>query len=135
MPISWRISDGLVRITSIGEVYFGEWRAAVDAALSDAHYRPGMGVVHDWRGLHEAPSAQEIHARAEYGARLRAMRWALVVQNEKAYGTGRLAELLVGILAEPPSVELRVFHSRVEAAVWASSRDRRPRESRAAPIP
>ena len=123
MPISWRISDGVVRITSIGEVPFEDWRAAVDAALSDANYRPGMGVVHDWRGLHETPSVQEIRARGEYGARLRATRWALVVQNDEAYGMGRMAEVFAEILTEPPPVELRVFRSRVEAVAWARGED------------
>jgi len=119
MPISWRISEGLVRITSIGEVPFEDWRAAVDAALSDPDYRPGMGVVHDWRGLQETPSAPEIRARGEYGAKLRAMRWALVVQSDAAYGMGRMSEVLAAVLAEPPPIELRVFRSKVEAVAWA----------------
>jgi hypothetical protein len=115
MPISWRVADGLVWLESEGLVPFEEWRAAVDAALKHPDYRPGMGVLHDWRGLHEPPEAADIRSRAEYGAKLGRIRWALVVSSDVGYGMGRMAE----ILTETPLIELRAFKDIAEAEAWA----------------
>jgi hypothetical protein len=114
MPISWRICEGFVRLESEGLVPFEEWRAAVDAALKHPNYRPGMGVLHDWRGLREPPEAADIRARADYGAQLGRIRWAVVVSSEVGYGMGRMAEILTG----DPLIELRVFRDIGEAEAW-----------------
>lgn len=117
MPISWRISDGLVRLESHGDVAFDEWKAAVDAALAHPDHRPGMGVLHDWRGMRTSPSTAEIEARARYGAGLGPIRWALVVPSDVGYGMGRMAE----ILTERPPIELRTFRDLGEAEAWLRS--------------
>src|SRR5712692_10463338 len=45
MPVSWHISEGIVRLESSESVTFAEWKAAVDAALAHGDYGPGMGVL------------------------------------------------------------------------------------------
>jgi len=119
MPISWRIADGLVWLESDGNVPFEEWRAAVEAALAHPDYRPGMGVVHDWRSLKWAPSTNEIGARARYGATLGPIRWALVVPNDVGYGMGRMAE----ILTDEPPIQLRTFRDIKDAEAWVRGGD------------
>jgi hypothetical protein len=114
MPISWRVCEGFVRLESDGEVAFTEWRAAVDAALAHPDYRPGMGILHDWRRLRGAPSPEEIWRRADHGAQLGPIRWALVAPTTVAYGMGRMAEFLTEELA----IELRVFRDIAEAEAW-----------------
>lgn len=115
MPVSWRISDGLLWLESDGVASFEEWREAVEAALRHPDHRPGLGVVHDWRRLRVAPEAEQLHARASYAGRLGARRWAVVVDGRAGYGMGRMAE----ILTEPKPVELRVFQDIGEAEAWA----------------
>lgn len=115
MPVTWRITDGLLWLESDGDASFDEWREAVEAALRHPDHRPGMGVLHDWRGLRAAPSAEELHPRASYAKRLGPRRWAVVVEGQAGYGMGRMAE----ILTEPMPVELRVFQDIREAEAWA----------------
>jgi hypothetical protein len=118
MPISWRIVDGVVFLKSIGSATFEEWRAAVEGFLAHPDHKPGMGVVHDWRGLGEAPLPSDIRTRADYVKRhassLARPRWALVVTEGVNYGMGRMAEGLV----DGSSVELRAFRDLAEAEAW-----------------
>ena len=90
MPVSWRILRSVVFLESTGKPTFAEWRAAVDAFLADADYRPGMSVVHDWREAQDVHSPIEIQKRAAYTAgRLsssHSTRWALVVRGVTSSG-------------------------------------------------
>lgn len=115
MPVSWRISHGLIWLESDEAATFEEWQSAIEAALAHPDHRPGMGVIHDWRRLRAAPSTDEIRARARYGATLGPIRWALVVPGDASYGMGRMAE----ILTEQHAIELRTFRDLAEAEAWA----------------
>lgn len=118
MGVSWRIADDIVLLESSEDATFPEWRAAVDAFVAHPDYRPGMGVVHDWRPLRRVPPTAEIEARAKY-ARENASsfglaRWALVVSGLASYGMGRMAEALT----DDSPVHLRVFRDLDEAKSW-----------------
>src|SRR5258708_10821700 len=95
MPVSWRISDGLVFLESDDPVTFGEWQAAIDAALANKDYRPGMGVLHDQRRLKRAPSIEEGKARVNFVVGRGIRRWAVL--------EGRAASLAPGCMGRAPS--------------------------------
>src|SRR5260370_8386220 len=92
MPVSWRISEGLVRLESSGSVGFAEWKAALDAALASPDYRPGMGVWHDQRQLRDAPSTEEGKSRAAYVVARGIRPWAVLVATDVQYGMARLGD-------------------------------------------
>lgn len=101
---------------------FEEWRRAVENFLAHPDYQPGMGVVHDWRGLGEAPLPSDIRTRADYVERhassLARKRWALVVAEGVNHDMGRMAEGLV----DASSIELRAFRDLAEAEAWVRER-------------
>jgi hypothetical protein len=122
MPVTWKISDDLIWLQSGEEASFQEWRQAIEAAFEDPVYRPGMGVIHDWRRLRTPPSPDEIHMRAAYVAELDTRRWALVVRDDVGYGMGRMAEIVTSIpplKASALPFEVRVFRDLTEAEAWA----------------
>lgn len=118
MPVSWRITNGLVHLESSEGATFEEWRDAVDAAWADPAFRPEMGIVHDWRKLRAGLPTAEVEKRSDYlasnAARFGRTRWALLVDSPVAYGMGRMAETLTGT-----GTGLRVFRDPAEAEVWA----------------
>jgi hypothetical protein len=115
MPVSWRISEAIVRLESSEPVTFAEWKAAVDAALASTGYRPDMGVLHDQRRLRDAPSTEEGKTRAAYVAALGIRRWAVLAGNDVQYGMARLADAL----SSGTSTEIRAFRDPAEAEAWA----------------
>ena len=115
MPVSWHISEGLIRLESSGSVTFAEWKAGVDAALASTDYRPGMGVVHDQRRLRDAPSAEEGRARAAYVVALGIRRWAVLVGSDVQYGMARLGDAH----SSGTSTEIQAFRDPAEAEAWA----------------
>ena len=118
LPISWRIFEGIVYLESDEATTFEEWRDAVGAAISDPAFRPGMGIIHDWRKHATALSSAEVTRRSAYlaqnAARFGRTRWALLVDNSAGYGMGRMKEALTG-----SGTELRVFRDPVDAEAWA----------------
>jgi hypothetical protein len=115
MPVSWRISDGLVFLESDDPVTFAEWQAAIDAALANKDYRPGMGVLHDQRRLKRAPSIEEGKARVHFVAGRGIRRWAVLAAGDATYGMGRMGEAL----SASTTVEIRAFRNPAEAEAWA----------------
>ena len=118
MPVSWQIVDGLVHLESDEAATFEEWRDAVDAALADPAWRPGMGILHDWRKHRTSLPSAEVAKRSAYlahnAARFGQTRWALLVDSSASFGMGRMAETLTGA-----GTRLRVFRDPVEAEAWA----------------
>jgi len=100
-------------------VTFEEWHAAIVGFLGHPDYRPGMGVLHDWRALLEAPQPLDVRRRADYLERhvasFRFTRWALVVSRSATYGMGRIEQTLLN--GSP--VEIRIFRDLAEAEAWA----------------
>lgn len=129
MPVSWRISDGVVFLESDRQATLEEWTSAVDTCLASGDYRPGMGVVQDWRRTKAIPAAKVIRVRIDVlVARARARgfrrwaivvagdaRWEIVVTGDAYRGTDRMAEPLAGRGA----VEFRVFKDLAVAESWA----------------
>jgi hypothetical protein len=115
MPVSWRISNGLVVLESDEPVTFAEWQAAIDGALASKDYRPGMGVLHDQRRLKHAPSVEEGKARVSFVAGRGIRRWAVLAAGDATYGMGRMGEAL----SAATSVEIRAFRDPAEAEAWA----------------
>ena len=127
MPVSWRISDEVVFLESDGQATLDEWTHAVDSSLASGDYRPGMGVVQDWRRTKAIPAAKVIRVRIDvlvararaYGFKRWAIvvagaaRWEIVVTGDAYRGTAR-AEPLAG----RGSVEFRVFKDLAEARAW-----------------
>jgi len=115
MPVSWRISEGIVRIESSESVTFAEWKAAVDAALASSDYRLGLNVLHDQRRLKDAPSAEEGKARAAYVVARGIRRWAVLVGSDVQYGMARLGDAH----SSGTSTEIQAFRDPAEAEAWA----------------
>jgi len=122
MPVSWRISKGIVFLESDEEAIFEEWRLSLEGALTSSDYRPGMGLVHDIRRMGRVPAAAEVLARVYFLARQMRIygikRWAIVATGGAAYGMGRIGEAIVD---DGPNAELqfRVFRDLAEAEAWA----------------
>jgi hypothetical protein len=128
MPVSWRISKGVVFLESEQQATLEEWTSAVDSSLSSHDYRPGMGVVQDWRSAKGLPAAKVIRLRIDVlvpRARARGVkrwaivvagdaRWELVVTGDAYRGADRAPEPLAG----RGSVEFRLFKELAEAEAW-----------------
>ncbi len=114
MPVSWRISDGIVWLESSEPVAFAEWTAAIEAALSDKSYRLGMGILHDQRRLQHGPSMKEAKARVAFVAARGIRRWATVAESLDAYGMGRMGEAL----SDGTSTAIRAFKEPAAAEAW-----------------
>jgi len=114
MPVSWRISQGIIHLESDEPATFAEWKAAVNAVLASADYRRGMGLLHDQRRLRDAPSVEEGKARAAYVAALGIRRWAVLAGSNVQYGMARMGEAL----SDGTATEIRAFWDPVEAEGW-----------------
>jgi len=119
VPVSWRITENCVLLESEPTATFDEWTAAVDAALVDEKFRPGMGVVHDLRRQFRVPTADEARERVDFlmsrSQKAGIRRWAIVVAGTAHYGMGRLAEFV----SDGGPVVFRVFLDVGEAHAWA----------------
>jgi hypothetical protein len=115
MPVSWRITEGFVRLESSGPVGFAEWKAALDAALASPDYRPGMGILHDQRQLPDAPSTEEGKSRAAYVVARGIRRWAVLVATDVQYGMARLGDAH----SAGTATEIQAFRDPAEAEAWA----------------
>jgi hypothetical protein len=133
VPVSWTITDGIVRLESDDAATLDDWRATVDAFRRHADYRTGMGVINDWRKRARAITAQDAQARTsymvQYGAAFGPTRWAVVVSRDVDFGMARVEEApLEGV----PNITLRVFRDPIEAEAWVRKAD--PKESRSRPV-
>ena len=114
MPVSWRISEGIVWLESADPVTFEEWKAAIDGALSSKGYRPGMGILHDQRQLKRGPSIEEGRARVSFVASRRIRKWAVLAESPDGYGMGRVGQAL----SDGTATAIRAFRDQAEAEAW-----------------
>ncbi len=123
MAATVTVLDAFVLLETDDATSLAEWQAAVDSVAVHPEYRPGMGVVHDWRKHSRALEMAEIEARSRYlsASPLGSIRWALLVERAVDYGMGRMAEALL----DGSSVHLRVFQDKAEAEAWARARPSR----------
>jgi hypothetical protein len=115
MPVSWRISEGVVFVESDEQATLAEWKAAIEASLAHSEYRPGMGVLHDQRRLTDAPSIDEGKARVAFVIARGIRRWAVLAGSEASYGMGRMGAGISG----GTSTEIRAFRDPADAEAWA----------------
>lgn len=118
MPVSWRISEGIVFVESDEQAAFDDWQAAVASALGSSAYRPGMGLLHDARRMERVPTLEEARMRVWFvvvQARTHNVpRWAVVVGGSGGHAMARMAETLT----DDRSVAFRVFTDLAEAEAW-----------------
>ena len=120
MSVSWRIENGLVWLESAGPWDAMAWMGAVDASLAHPNFRPGMGLVHDRRGLRlpEGPATREVGMALGFvrsrAARIGKARWAIVVADPANFGVGRMAQMM----AEGTGLTIGVFRDLAEAEAW-----------------
>jgi hypothetical protein len=124
MPVSWRIEPPCVLLESLGAPTLEEWKAAIDAALTNPACAPGATVVHDLRRMTRIPDAEEAKSRVAFLAarsrRAGISRWAIVVEGSAHYGMGRMAQILADF---EPRIRLRVFRELADAKAWARGED------------
>jgi hypothetical protein len=114
MPVSWRISKGIVWLASTEPVTFEEWKAAIDGAQADKDFQPGMGILHDQRQLKHGPSIEEGHARVAFVASRRIRKWAVLAESPDGYGMARVGQAL----SEHTATAIRAFRDPVAAEAW-----------------
>jgi hypothetical protein len=123
-PVAWRVVDRCVLLESGETATLREWTAALDAAIADASFEPGMSVVHDTRSRRSVPETAEVREGVRVvAARATASqipRWALVARSGAHYGMARMAQIL-SELERAPQPEFRVFRDLGEAVAWASA--------------
>lgn len=115
MPVSWRVTNGLVYLESSEAPTLEEWRAAVEGALASSDYQPGMGVLHDTRLIKRFHSVEEAEERVAFVTKLGIRRWAVLAESPVGYGLGRLGE---GLSSGTPT-EIRAFRDPAKAEAWA----------------
>jgi hypothetical protein len=114
MPVSWRISEGIVWLESSEPVTFAEWTAAIDGALAQKDYKPGMGMLHDQRRMKHGPSIEEAHKRVAFVAARGIRKWAVLAESADSYGMGRVGEAL----SNGTATAIRAFRDPDAAAAW-----------------
>jgi hypothetical protein len=124
MPVWWRIAYDCVLLESDATATLKDWIVAVDDAVSNPAFRPGMAVVHDTRKRLRIPESSEIEQRVRFAASIaRAAaipRWALVARPGADHGMARMAQIL-STFEQHPRPELRIFSDLAEAVAWARS--------------
>lgn len=120
MPVSWHISEGTVFLESDEHATLDEWKAAIDAALANSDYEPGMGVLHDTRLTKHFPSIDEAKERVAFVERRGIRRWAVLAESPLGLGLARMG---AGMSAGA-SIDIRAFNDSTEAEAWASGTGR-----------
>jgi hypothetical protein len=118
MPVSWHFSDGILFVESDEQATLDEWKAAIDGALANSDYEPGMGVLHDTRLTKHFPSIEEAKERVAFVQRCGIRRWAVLAGSQLGYGLGRMGEGL----SSGTSTQVRAFKDPAEAEGWARGR-------------
>ena len=120
MPILHEIDEaaGTVTVTGEGDITHEEDLACFGAVLGNPAYRPGMGLLLDYRKRSSVATTDQVKEFVEAGAKLREAlgdsRLAVVVSEEIAYGMSRMYSML----AESESVPTRSFRDIGEAMHW-----------------
>ncbi len=120
MAVNYHIEpvEGIVYLTTVGESSFAEWRDAMLSALSDPHYRRGMGFLSDRRAETDVPDPEFARAAAQFlmqhEEEMAGSRWAAVSNNTAVYGMQRM----FSILSEATGVTAAAFTDFEQARRW-----------------
>jgi hypothetical protein len=121
MPISFRIHDRMLFLTSEGEATMDDWKATFGAATRQPGFDAVVAVVHDIRGMsrmlpmEEAKERLSILESQPWAPRIR--RWAVVATGVVQVGMARWAQAFAG----QPTARFNVFTEPSEAERWALS--------------
>ena len=120
MPVTWSIQGSVVMLTLDGDYPFGEVVEALQHALADPSFTPGMSLLFDESLSHANPSSEEKHRRVRWIASLRpdvAARCAIVVGATLfRYGMARMAETYF----ELEGMQAEIFSDVESASRWLS---------------
>ncbi len=121
MPVIYNISvsQRLVRLVTIGEPTFEEWRDALLGVFSDPEYKLGFNFISD-RRRGTPPSRYFAMQTAAFAQEHEAMfgrcRWASVVPDLDSEYAARMIKSRSGV----GKVETRYFSDIAEARRWVS---------------
>lgn len=119
MPVLYVVdaSERLVRLVTVGEVSFGEWRDALLNIFTHPAYRPGFNFISD-RRRGEVPSrvfAERAAAFAHnHAGEFGNCRWAVVTADLATDDVARMIKCRSGL----PQVEAGYFFDPKEAREW-----------------
>jgi len=120
MPLSYKITDGLLRYTAQGDVEFAEGLEVLQAGLREVvETRVGVPtpVLFDIRASSESRGSDELRGiAAVLGAHSEAVggRCAVVAAPGLYYGVSRIFSVFV----EQHGIEMQIFVSPTEAEMW-----------------
>lgn len=121
MAASWEIRDRILIVTAIGDWSDGGPPAAVDQAITDPRFKPGMSLLLDVRQSTMNLSADEVRLRSKglalLGTKGLSSRCAIVVGPKLfQYGLARMAKVFL----EHRGMELEIFRDLDAALEWLS---------------
>lgn len=119
MPVTYRFEPGILIFTLVGAHAVEELGQAALAAVSDAEFRPGTGVLFDVRESGMTPQTGEIIRYVELISRMSAYfspNYAILVTRTVHFGLGRMAAvyaarhgLTFGVFYDPEEVRVRLL--------------------------
>jgi hypothetical protein len=109
-------------VTAVGDWSGAGPASAITEAMADPRFQPGTALVLDVRLSTMNPSAEQVRARAEWMAALRAAglasRCAIVVgPKAHQFGLARMAQAHL----ESRQMEMQIFADLDEAMAWAAA--------------
>jgi hypothetical protein len=117
VPVQWKLEQGVLLVTFIGDYPFGEFEAAVAEALRSPEFRPGTPILFDSRSSFKYPSTDALRSIAEWLASLRpqglSARSATVTSRERL----PLMEQVARRFREA-DLETAIFTDLAEALRW-----------------
>jgi hypothetical protein len=117
MPVVWRLQQGVLLVTLMGDYPFEELRSAVAEALRSPDFSAGTSILFDARSSLKYPSTDVVRSIAEWLASLRAQgvsaRSAMVISRER-YRLGERAT----VHFHEQGLETALFASLAEAMRW-----------------
>ena len=120
MPVTWSIQGPVVMLTLDGDYLFDEVMEALQHALADPRFTPGMPLLFDESLSHADPSSGEKASRVRWIASLRpaiAARCAIVVGTKAfRYGMARMASAYFEI----QGMHAEIFSDVESASRWLS---------------
>jgi hypothetical protein len=128
MPVQYVIDEdaNVVTVTAVGSVTKEEDLDCFRTLFVDAAYRPGMGLLLDYRKRQSVATTDEVKQYVEAGATLRERfgdsRCAVVVSEDVAFGMARMHSML----AEENSIPTNAFRDIEAAMRWLTGEARKP---------
>lgn len=117
MPLSYDVSDDLLRVVASGAYTFEEIKRSFEEAIQSLPSDRSIPVLVDARSSDYVPSSEELQRVSSFAASLLPRiegRIALVVSGNVRFGLGRMLE----VFGESEGVVFKVFRDMEEARRW-----------------